>query len=82
MAIRKLESDKIEQILKLFAEDDELADRVLTYLNIGMWDEWDCDLLGGMKMGFGGPELRIAAHSGLSRYLWEKEHQQEGEQSG
>lgn len=75
MAIVKREQDKVEQILKLMAEDDDLADLVLVYLNIGMWDEWDVDLFGGIKMGFGGPELRIAAHSGLSRYLWEKRNQ-------
>lgn len=74
--------DKVELILKLMAQDEELADTVLVYLNIGMWDEWNVDLLGGIKMGFGGPELRIAAFSGLSRYLWEKKHQPEGNNNG
>jgi len=53
-------------VLEKFAEDDNLADEVLRYLNAGMWEEWDTSLPEGLKMGFGGDELRIAARSAVS----------------
>lgn len=63
------------EVLKAFAEEPKLADDVLLYLNHGMWDEWDCDLLTGItEVGFGGPELQIAARSGLSLAEYHKEH--------
>lgn len=62
-------------ILKAMSESDGLAEEVLGYLNDGMWDEWDCDLLTGItNHGFGGLELQLAAKSGLSKAEFNKEN--------
>jgi hypothetical protein len=50
-------------ILDAMSKDDTLAEQVLHLLNQGMWDEWDTSLVGGLDMGFGGAELRIAART-------------------
>jgi len=55
------------EILRAMAESPTLADMVLSYLNEGMWDEWDCDLASALgEVGLGGPELQIAARSALA----------------
>jgi hypothetical protein len=54
------------EVLVAMSESDTLAYEVLNSLNVGMFDEWDCELLTDfMKNGFGGPELRLAAASGV-----------------
>lgn len=51
-----------EDIIEAFRQDGQLAEDVILALNIGFWDEWDCDLLSGMlHFGFGPVELQIAA---------------------
>lgn len=56
-----------KEILSAFASDGDLAEEVLVHLNMGMWDEWDCDLLtGALQFGFGPPELAIAAKTAAS----------------
>lgn len=61
-----------EQIIEAFAADGALAEKVMLALNIGMWEEWDCDLLRGMLvLGFGADELRLAAKAVPSDIDWE-----------
>jgi hypothetical protein len=61
-----------EQIIEAFKLDGGLAEKVLIALNVGFWEEWDCDLLRGMLvMGFGPPELRIAAKAVPNDIDWE-----------
>lgn len=63
------------EILTAMSNDDMLAEEVLGYLNHGMFDEWDCDLWKGCgELGFGGPELRIAARSGLALAKYHESH--------
>jgi uncharacterized Ntn-hydrolase superfamily protein len=51
-----------EQIIDAFKDDGTLAEKAILALNVGMWEEWDCDLLRGiLLLGFGAAELRIAA---------------------
>ena len=65
----------VTQILEAFARDRTLCDKVLAYLNYGMQDEWDCTLPQGLELGFGGPELQIAANTA---FILAKHHKQEG----
>jgi hypothetical protein len=53
--------------------DDEI-DFLFQMLDSGMWDEWDCSLTGGIEMGFGSAEIRLAAKSGASTAKWIIEH--------
>lgn len=52
-----------DAIIAAFAEDEsgELCDEVLGRLSLGMSLEWDCTLPQALELGFGGPELAIAA---------------------
>jgi hypothetical protein len=63
------------EILTAMATDptNTVAEEVLSYLNIGMRDEWDCTLAQGLEM-FGNDEFRIAAKSGLALALHHEEH--------
>lgn len=56
------------------AMTDEQSSAVLGALDLAMWDEWDCGLTDGLELGFGHPELRIAARTAaiLAR-AWEAE---------
>lgn len=60
------------EILEAFVNDEageyrgQLIEEVISYMNLGMHDEWDIGLLEGIKEGFGGEELQIAARSALS----------------
>lgn len=55
---------KYEEIIKAFQNDGELAEQVILALNVGFWEEWDCDLLRGMLViGFGPAELMLAAQA-------------------
>jgi hypothetical protein len=42
-----------------------------------MWDEWDVSLVGGLSIGFGPAEIRLAAKSGASTVKWISEHPDE-----
>ena len=44
---------------------EDLADQVLARLDWGMMDEWDIGLADGLREGFGGTELQVAARAGL-----------------
>lgn len=57
--------DHIE-ILTAMGEDAELADKVIQYLDRGLWDEWDAGLFSEAASGFGGEEFRIAAKAAAS----------------
>lgn len=63
------------QVLQAMAASDNLAENVLYYLNDGMWDEWDTDLPSGLKQGFGGQELQLAAKSGLCLAEYHKDNE-------
>jgi hypothetical protein len=52
------------EVLKAMAEDGQLAEDVLIYLEAGMRDEWDCNLHDAGELGFGPPELALAARTG------------------
>jgi uncharacterized Ntn-hydrolase superfamily protein len=53
-----------DQIVKAIQNDGELAEKIILALNVGMWEEWDCDLLRGMLVvGFGPAELMLAAQA-------------------
>jgi len=54
-----------ELLTALSEMSDENADLFWAGLNAGMWDEWDCGINGWDEVGFGGPELRIAAKTGM-----------------
>ena len=54
--------DHIE-ILEAMGQNAELADKVIQYLDRGMWDEWDAGLFTEAASTFGGDEFRIAAES-------------------
>lgn len=57
---------KVSKILEAIAElEDQEINLLINSLNHGMWDEWDCSLNDGLKIGFGGKELAIAANSGM-----------------
>lgn len=61
-----------EQIIEAFRQDGRLAWEVLLSLNVGFWDEWDCDVLSGVLVhGFGGPELQIAAKATPDRLAFD-----------
>jgi len=51
------------EILNAFANDGELADKVLAYMSQGMWDEWDCPLISDTAAQFGADEYKIAART-------------------
>lgn len=55
------------QILQALAADSELLDEVLSMLDYGMWDEWDCGLADGLQLGFGPEEIKLAARVGDMR---------------
>lgn len=60
-----------EQIIEAFKNDGALAEKVLIALNIGFWEEWDCDILRGMLViGFGPIELQIAAKAVPNEIGW------------
>jgi hypothetical protein len=52
-------------ILEWMSVNGETARLVLSYLNEGMWEEWDCDLEIASEL-FGDQEFKIAAQCGLS----------------
>lgn len=54
-------SEILEAIGKL---SDEETDLLTVSLNYGIQDEWDCNISQFFELGFGGPELRIAAKAG------------------
>jgi hypothetical protein len=56
--------------------DDELG-FLFQMLDSGMWDEWDVSLVGGLSIGFGPAEIRLAAKSGASTAKWISEHPDE-----
>jgi len=53
--------------------DDEI-DFLFSMLDSGMWDEWDCSLIGGIEMGMGAAEIRLAAKSGTGTAKWIATH--------
>lgn len=59
-----------KEVLEAMAADGRLADEVLGLLDAAMWDEWDCGLAGLVEVGFGPPELAIAARTaaGMADY--------------
>lgn len=63
-----------QDILRAFTADDVLVEDVLGYLNAGMFDEWDASLTQGLEIGFGGPELQIAARAGLAKAEYDEAH--------
>ena len=54
-------SELLEALAKLSNED---ADIFWAGLNVGMMEEWDCGVEKWNEVGFGGPELKLAANSG------------------
>ena len=54
-------SEILDEIGKL---SDEEANIFLISLNYGVFDEWDCTLNQFLELGFGSPELKIAAKAG------------------
>ena len=57
---------KLLNILDEMSKDEKLADMVITYLDRGLWDEWDAGLFTHAADEFGGEEFRIAAKSAYS----------------
>jgi hypothetical protein len=71
-------SDQVVTILnEIAALDDDGIDFLLQMLDSGMWDEWDTGLVGGIEVGFGPAEIRLAAKSGASTAKWIIEHPHE-----
>lgn len=71
----KLKPNPVVTILnEIAALDDDGIDFLFQMLDSGMWDEWDCSLVGGIDMGFGSAEIRLAAKSGASAAKWIIEH--------
>jgi hypothetical protein len=54
-------SEILDEIGKLSEEDASLFTVALDY---GIHDEWDCGISQFFELGFGGPELTIAAKAG------------------
>ena len=55
-----------KEVLAAMAADGRLAEQVLGLLDAAMWDEWDCGLVGIAEVGFGPPELAIAARTAVA----------------
>jgi hypothetical protein len=59
--------NKVIDILDaIVALDDDGIDFLFQMLDHGMWDEWDTSLVGGLSIGFGPAEMRIAVRSSAS----------------
>ena len=56
----------VREVLEAMAKDGHLAEQVLSLLDAGMWDEWDCGLAQAGDVGFGPAEFAIAARSGAA----------------
>jgi hypothetical protein len=54
------------EILEAMAADEKLAEKVIEYLDAGLWDEWDCGLFTHAGADMGGVEFSIAAKSAAS----------------
>jgi hypothetical protein len=65
-------SDILDDMAALSDDDTEL---LLSALDHGMWDEWDTSLVGGLSIGFGPVEVRVAVKSAASfvKYLESKD---------
>jgi hypothetical protein len=61
---RIVASKAVSAILEdIQALSDEEIDFLFAMLNSGMWDEWDCSLVGGIEIGLGAPEIRVAVRA-------------------
>jgi hypothetical protein len=71
---------KAVEILAAFADPDQgefrgaLIEEVIAYMDHGMHDEWDIGFIDGIKEGFAGQELQIAARSAYSLAKWQEEN--------
>jgi hypothetical protein len=68
------DSPVVKILNEIAALDDDGIDFLFQMLDSGMWDEWDCSLIGGIEMGMGSAEIRIAAKSGASAAQWIVDH--------
>jgi hypothetical protein len=70
----KLQDHPVVTILNaIVALSDDDMGFLLSMLDSGMWDEWDCGLHSGIEM-FGAAEIRFAAKSGVSTAKWLIDH--------
>jgi hypothetical protein len=68
---------KVNPVVAILEDIQALSDDEINFLfhmlDSGMWDEWDCSLVGGIEVGMGPVEIRLAAKSGAiaAKYLHE-----------
>jgi hypothetical protein len=55
----------VKEVLQAMAEDGRLAEQVLGLLDAAMWDEWDAGIASIPEVGWGPPELAIAARTAV-----------------
>lgn len=66
-----------EELIENFRQpgSGEALEKLLIAINVGMWEEWDCDLIRGVLLhGFGGKELELAARGAPKDILWEDDN--------
>lgn len=56
------------------ALSDEEIDFLFAMLNAGMWDEWDTSFVGGIEIGLGAPEIRIAVRAAAISAKYHEDH--------
>jgi len=73
----EMTAEPVNAILSAMARDGKVAEEVLNYLDLGMWDEWDAGLDSRTEIGWGPDELAIAARTAMIREEYVRTHPEE-----